>query len=150
MAAGSPGGWCGYRPGRRRFKGNAALRPVHSAGAAAPNPRQLRKPAQQPPESPMPPAKLTGPSRTEALAALQGWHEVEGRDAIEKTFTFRDFSEAFGFMARVALAAEQMDHHPEWFNVYRTVKVTLATHDAGGLTTLDTTLAARMDAIAGG
>ncbi len=68
---------------------------------------------------------------------------------LHKTFHFRDFSEAFGFMTRVALAAEGMNHHPDWSNVYKTVHVDLSTHDAGGITELDFTLAARMDAIAG-
>ena len=73
---------------------------------------------------------------------------VEGRDALTKTFTFADFNAAFGWMARVALVAEKMDHHPEWFNVYRTVTVTLSTHDAGGLTGLDVALAQAMDRMA--
>ncbi len=86
-----------------------------------------------------------------ALARLSGWEKAEGgRDAIRKTFRFDDFNQAFGFMARVALAAEKLDHHPEWFNVYNRVEVTLATHDAGGVTELDVTLAAFMDAAAGG
>lgn len=93
--------------------------------------------------------KLTGEARAEALAGLQQWREVEGRDAIERTYSFKDFNEAFGFMARVALAAEKMDHHPEWRNVYRTVEVTLSTHDADGLTMRDVKLARTMDAIAG-
>ena len=93
--------------------------------------------------------KLTGSARAEALAELAGWREVEGRDAIERTYSFKDFNEAFGFMARVALVAEKMDHHPEWRNVYRTVEVTLSTHDAGGLTARDVKLAKAMDAIAG-
>ncbi len=92
---------------------------------------------------------LTGEDRRAALDTLDGWDEVGGRDAIEKTYTFRNFSEAFGFMTRVALAAEKMDHHPEWFNVYKTVEVTLSTHDAGGLTSLDIRLAAAMDRMAG-
>ncbi|MGY6410308.1 MAG: 4a-hydroxytetrahydrobiopterin dehydratase [Alkalilacustris sp.] len=94
--------------------------------------------------------KLQGPARAEALAPLMvsGWSEVEGRDAITKTYSFANFVEAFGFMARAALEAEKMGHHPEWFNVYKTVEVTLSTHDAGGLTALDTRLAARMDALA--
>jgi 4a-hydroxytetrahydrobiopterin dehydratase len=74
--------------------------------------------------------KLAGDARKAALARLSGWSEVEGRDAIGKTFTFKDFDAAFGFMTRVALVAEKLDHHPEWFNVYKTVNVTLATHDA--------------------
>jgi 4a-hydroxytetrahydrobiopterin dehydratase len=94
--------------------------------------------------------KLTGEARSAALAKLGGWSEVTGRDAIAKTFVFKDFNAAFGFMARVALVAEKMDHHPEWRNVYKTVEVTLSTHDAGGLTESDTTLAAAMDRIAGG
>ena len=92
--------------------------------------------------------KLTGDSRKAALAKLSGWSEVAGRDAIAKTFTFKNFSEAFGFMARAALVAEKLDHHPEWFNVYKTVDVTLSTHDAGGLTERDVTLAQAMDKIA--
>lgn len=96
------------------------------------------------------PSKLDPVERTVALAALPSWSEVVGRDAITRRFVFRNFSEAWGFMARVALIAERMDHHPEWFNVYKTVEVTLSTHDAGGVTHLDTTLAKAMDAIAGG
>ena len=93
--------------------------------------------------------KLTDAERADAMASLQGWALADGRDAIEKTFTFKDFNEAFGFMARVALKAEKMDHHPEWFNVYKTVEVTLSTHDAGGLTELDVRLAKFMDKVAG-
>ncbi len=84
-----------------------------------------------------------------ALAQLPGWGAVEGRDAIQRRFVFADFNAAFGFMTRVAIKAEQMDHHPEWFNVYKTVDVTLATHDASGVTALDVTLARFMDAAAG-
>ncbi len=94
--------------------------------------------------------KLAETERGEALSSLEGWSEVEGRDAIAKSYTFADFSEAFGWMARVALAAEQMNHHPEWFNVWSRVDVTLSTHDAGGLTKRDIALAKRMDAIATG
>ena len=93
--------------------------------------------------------KLEAADRQAALAELDGWSEVDGRDAITKSFQFKDFSEAFGWMARVALVAEKMDHHPEWFNVYRTVDVTLSTHDAGGLTAKDTELAGHMDRMAG-
>ena len=93
--------------------------------------------------------KLDGEARKAALAKLAGWTEVSGRDAITRKFVFKDFNEAFGFMTRAALAAEKMDHHPEWFNVYKTVEVTLATHDAGGVTGLDVTLAEAMDRIAG-
>ena len=75
--------------------------------------------------------------RKAALAGLAGWSEGQGRDAISRKFVFRDFNEAFGFMARAALIAEKLDHHPEWFNVYKTVEVTLSTHDAGGLTELE-------------
>ena len=91
---------------------------------------------------------LKGHQRSAALAKLSGWSEVKGRDAIHKTFTFRDFNAAFGFMTRVALMAEKMDHHPEWSNVYRTVEVTLSTHDAGGLTEKDVALAQFMNSIA--
>ncbi|MFQ5626815.1 MAG: 4a-hydroxytetrahydrobiopterin dehydratase [Methyloligellaceae bacterium] len=94
--------------------------------------------------------KLEGAARGQALSSLQGWSEVEGRDAISKTYLFADFSEAFGWMARAALAAEQMNHHPEWFNVWNRVEVTLSTHDAGGLTERDVKLAQCMDAIAAG
>ena len=92
--------------------------------------------------------KLTGEARAAALSKLGGWSEVQGRDAIAKTFVFKDFNAAFGFMARVALVAEKMDHHPEWRNVYKTVEVTLSTHDAGGLTERDLKLAEAMDRIA--
>ena len=93
--------------------------------------------------------KLTGEARKSALAKLSGWSEVSGREAIAKTFTFKDFNAAFGFMTRAALGAEKMDHHPEWFNVYNKVTVTLSTHDAGGLTERDIDLAQRMDKLAG-
>ena len=92
--------------------------------------------------------KLTGNARKSALAQLNGWSEAKDRDAINRTFTFRDFNEAFGFMSRVALVAEKNDHHPEWRNVYKTVEVVLATHDAGGVTALDIELAKAMNAIA--
>jgi 4a-hydroxytetrahydrobiopterin dehydratase len=93
--------------------------------------------------------KLSGDARTNALQKLAGWSEVAGRDAITKKFVFKDFNQAFGFMARAALVAEKMDHHPEWFNVYKTVEVTLATHDAGGVTELDVKLAGEMNRLAG-
>ena len=93
--------------------------------------------------------RLTAEARQSALKALAGWSEVKGREAIGKTFTFKDFNEAFGFMARVALVAEKRDHHPEWSNVYKTVEVVLATHDAGGVTEKDIELAKAMNAIAG-
>jgi 4a-hydroxytetrahydrobiopterin dehydratase len=92
--------------------------------------------------------KLAGEARKTALKKLSGWTEVQGRDAITRKFTFKDFNEAFGFMARAALAAEKMDHHPEWFNVYKTVEVTLSTHDAGGVTELDVKLAETMNKLA--
>src|SRR5712691_2995005 len=94
--------------------------------------------------------KLTGDARKSALAKLAGWSEVAGRDAIARKFVFKDFNEAFGFMARAALVAEKLDHHPEWFNVYKTVEVTLATHDAGGVTELDVKLAEAMNRLVGG
>lgn len=93
--------------------------------------------------------KLSVGARNEALGRLAGWSEVKGRDAITKKFVFKDFNEAFGFMTRAALVAEKLDHHPEWFNVYKTVEVTLSTHDAGGLTELDVQLAEAMNALAG-
>lgn len=92
--------------------------------------------------------KLEGAARQAALADLAGWVEVDGRDAISKTFTFEDFNAAFGFMSRVALKAEAMNHHPEWFNVWNRVEVVLSTHDAGGLTALDIELAGFMDGAA--
>ncbi len=93
--------------------------------------------------------KLEGAARDAALTSLTGWKLVEGRDAISRRFVFKDFNEAFGWMTRVALVAETMNHHPEWSNVYKTVDVTLSTHDADGLTELDVTLARAMDAMAG-
>jgi 4a-hydroxytetrahydrobiopterin dehydratase len=92
--------------------------------------------------------RLTAEARKSALQGLPGWAEVNGRDAIARTFVFKDFNEAFGFMARVALVAEKHDHHPEWRNVYKTVEVVLATHDAGGVTAKDVELAKAMNAIA--
>lgn len=83
-----------------------------------------------------------------AVAQLTGWTAAASRDAITKTYTFDDFNAAFGFMMRVALRAEQMNHHPEWFNVYNRVDVTLATHDANGVTDLDVRLAQFMDSLA--
>jgi 4a-hydroxytetrahydrobiopterin dehydratase len=93
-------------------------------------------------------AKLDEAARKKALAVLKGWHKVPGRDAITKKFVFKDFNQAFGFMSRAALMAEKMDHHPEWFNVYKTVEVTLSTHDAGGVTDKDIALAKAMDSYA--
>ena len=80
---------------------------------------------------------------------LNGWEMVEGRDAIHKVYTFRNFIEAFGFMTKAALWAEKWDHHPEWFNVYKTVEVTLTSHDVNGLSIRDVKLAAKMDKLAG-
>ena len=91
--------------------------------------------------------KLSPEARAAALHALSGWAAVQGRDAIAKRFAFKDFNRAFAFMTRVALLAEKMDHHPEWFNVYKTVEVTLSTHDAGGLTDNDIALAKFMDSL---
>lgn len=88
------------------------------------------------------------PITKKALAELSGWHAVEARDAIAKTFAFQDFNAAFGFMARVAMMAERMDHHPEWTNVYNRVSVALTTHSAGGVTERDVALARFMDAAA--
>lgn len=92
---------------------------------------------------------LTAAERDQARLDLPLWTPVEGREAITRTFTFANFNQAFGFMTRVALAAEAMDHHPEWTNVWNRVEVVLSTHDAGGLTELDLHLARTMDRIAG-
>jgi len=83
-----------------------------------------------------------------AIGQLEGWESSDGREAITKTFKFADFSTAFGFMSAIATQAEKADHHPEWFNVYNTVEVTLTTHDAGGVTEKDIDLAAKMDRLA--
>jgi 4a-hydroxytetrahydrobiopterin dehydratase len=91
--------------------------------------------------------KLNEAARSAALAALAGWSVVPGRDAIQKSYRFKTFVEAFGFMSQVALLAERMDHHPEWFNVYNRVDVTLTTHDANGLSERDVKLAKAMDAL---
>jgi len=95
---------------------------------------------------------LTRPNKIGAAAALSqltGWQAVEGRDAIAKSFRFKDFNAAFGFMTCVALEAEKRDHHPEWFNVYNRVEVVLTTHDADGVSALDVALAQFMDLLAG-
>jgi len=91
---------------------------------------------------------MTRPAKIGAAAALKdlpGWAAAQGRDAIQRTYRFADFNAAFGFMSRAALMAEKLDHHPEWFNVYNRVEVTLATHDADGVTALDVQLARFMD-----
>ncbi len=92
--------------------------------------------------------KIDAAQRSAALASLTGWTLVDGRDAITRTLKFADFSVAFGFMTRVALAAEKLDHHPEWLNVWNRVEITLSTHDAGGLTERDIKLAKIIDKIA--
>jgi 4a-hydroxytetrahydrobiopterin dehydratase len=92
--------------------------------------------------------RLSAEAREAALGELSGWTETPGREAITKTFVFKDFNEAFGFMSRAALIAEKRDHHPEWKNVYKTVEVVLATHDVDGLTKRDIDLAKSMNAIA--
>ena len=92
--------------------------------------------------------KLNATERAGLSATLPAWKLVEGRDAITRAFRFKDFSEAWGFMARVALLAEAQDHHPEWFNVWNRVEITLSTHDAGGLSARDVRLAKAIDAIA--
>jgi 4a-hydroxytetrahydrobiopterin dehydratase len=82
-----------------------------------------------------------------ALVSLPGWTKVDGRPAIGRSFEFANFNEAFGWMTRVAMHAEKLDHHPEWFNVYKTVNVVLSTHDAGGVTALDISLARTMNSL---
>lgn len=93
--------------------------------------------------------RLTEPARSEGLARLAHWHLHPERDAIARSFRFADFNAAWGFMTRVALLAEKADHHPEWFNVYNRVDITLSTHDAGGLSQRDLDLAAAIDRVAG-
>lgn len=93
--------------------------------------------------------KLGSEARAAFLKNNPGWAPVDGRDAVKKDFSFDDFNEAWGFMSRVALAAEKADHHPEWFNVYNRVEITLTTHDAGGLSERDVALAGIIDAAAG-
>ena len=94
--------------------------------------------------------KIAAAQRDAVLAELNGWKLVEGRDAIARSLKFADFSQAFGFMTRVALAAEKLDHHPEWSNVWNRVEITLTTHDAGGLTERDIKLAKIIDGLAAG
>jgi 4a-hydroxytetrahydrobiopterin dehydratase len=96
----------------------------------------------------MPAERLSDAQRRDLLASLNDWSLVEGREAIQKSFIFSNFVEAFGWMTKVALVAEKLDHHPEWFNVYKTVDVTLTTHDADGLTQKDVELAKAMDRMA--
>lgn len=91
--------------------------------------------------------KLTGDALAEAVSGLDGWSVEDGK--LHKEYEFDDFVQAFGFMAAAALCAERKNHHPEWFNVYRTVRVDLSTHDVGGITTWDVELARELDAIAG-
>lgn len=93
--------------------------------------------------------KLSPSDRAAALQSLPQWQEVEGRDAITRSLKFKDFNQAWGFMTRVALQAERMDHHPEWFNVYNRVDITLSTHACGGLSERDVKLARFIDALAG-
>ena len=93
--------------------------------------------------------KLTGAGRKKALASLRGWKKVRGRDALSKSYKFADFNEAFGFMTRVAIRADRVDHHPEWSNIYNNVSITLTTHDAGGISDRDIALAKFIDRIAG-
>lgn len=95
-------------------------------------------------------AKLAAAEREAFLSGNPQWRPVEGRDAVTRSFQFSDFNEAFGFMTRVALAAEKADHHPEWFNVYNKVEITLSTHDANGLSERDVALAGFIDEAAGG
>lgn len=91
--------------------------------------------------------KLTAAERREALAGLPDWRMVDGRDAIRRVFKFADFNAAWGFMSRIALQAEKLDHHPEWSNVYGTVDITLSTHDCNGLSARDIALARFIDGV---
>ena len=93
--------------------------------------------------------RLSDEARRGLSEELPGWVPVEGRDALKKTFKFKSFNEAWGFMSRVALAAEKLNHHPEWFNVYNRVEITLTTHDCDGLSDLDVKLAKRIETYAG-
>ena len=93
--------------------------------------------------------KLDKAARARAMSTLDGWKKTRGRDAIKKTFVFKDFNASFAWMSRVAMMAEKLDHHPEWSNVYKTVEVTLTTHDAGGLSDLDVKMARFMDKTSG-
>jgi 4a-hydroxytetrahydrobiopterin dehydratase len=97
----------------------------------------------------MRPERLSPEALAAALPGLTGWRVATEGNAIEKTFRFANFVEAFGFMTKVALLAEKLDHHPDWSNVYRTVKISLSTHDAGGLTALDIELAGAIEALPG-
>ncbi|MEP2703962.1 MAG: 4a-hydroxytetrahydrobiopterin dehydratase [Roseibium sp.] len=92
--------------------------------------------------------RLKPEDRAAGLQELSEWSLVDGRDAISKSFKFKDFIQAFGFMTQVALIAEKMNHHPEWFNVYRSVDIILSTHDVGGLSELDLKLARKIDTVA--
>ncbi|MGY6646588.1 MAG: 4a-hydroxytetrahydrobiopterin dehydratase [Salinarimonas sp.] len=92
--------------------------------------------------------RLSNAELDDLLETLEGWEKVEGREAIRKTFVFADFVDAFGWMSKVALTAEKMDHHPEWYNVYKTVEIVLTTHDADGVTGKDAELAKAMDRMA--
>ena len=94
--------------------------------------------------------KLAGAARGAALSELSGWAAVDGRDAIARSFKFRNFNEAWGFMTRIALHAEKQDHHPEWFNVYNRIDITLSTHECGGLSERDVKLAKIIDRLAAG
>lgn len=94
--------------------------------------------------------RLQGAARVKAVQELKEWADVPGQDAIRRTFRFKNFREAWGFMSQAALVAEKLDHHPEWANVYGKVEVTLTTHSAHGVTALDIKLAQKMDEIASG
>lgn len=94
-------------------------------------------------------AKIDPQTLQDELSTLNGWKKVEDRDAIQKSFKLKDFNAAWGFMGRIALLAEKMDHHPEWFNVYNKVDITLTTHDAGGVSEKDIKMAKKINAFAG-
>ena len=92
--------------------------------------------------------KLPTKEKSKIIKALKGWKKTRGRDSIEKNYVFKDFASAFSWMTQISLIAEKMDHHPEWFNVYNSVDVTLSTHDSGGVTQLDINMAKQMNLLA--
>ncbi|XP_031995205.1 pterin-4-alpha-carbinolamine dehydratase isoform X2 [Hylobates moloch] len=132
--------------GGRPQRGPAPRRPPARPAAACP----LRRPPAAPRAMAGKAHRLSAEERDQLLPNLRavGWNELEGRDAIFKQFHFKDFNRAFGFMTRVALQAEKLDHHPEWFNVYNKVHITLSTHECAGLSERDINLASFIEQVA--